>query len=138
MQNLALERNNPNLTLEVLERENHQSRNSGSRQRQTYKTKIADEEESHRKNLTCNPIRWCVLHEKPHTLAKCRALLGKSLEDRKNLLRKNQICFCCVASTTHVAKDCRSTVKCLEYQSDKHLTIMHAGAKGIRSKISER
>ncbi|CAB3978844.1 Hypothetical predicted protein [Paramuricea clavata] len=127
VQNLALERNDPNLTLEVLGKENHQSRNLGSRQRQTYKTEIADEEESRRKNLTCDPIRWCVLHEKPHRLAKCRAFRGKSLEDRKNLLRKNRICFRCVASTTHVAKDCRSTVKCLECQSDKHLTIMHAG-----------
>ncbi|CAB4000157.1 Hypothetical predicted protein [Paramuricea clavata] len=104
--------------------ENHKSRNSGSRQRQTYRTEIADEEESRRKNLTRDPIRWC---EKPHPLAKCRAFRGKSLEDRKYLLRKNRICFRCVASTTHVAKDCRSTVKCLECQSDKYLTIMHAG-----------
>ena len=127
VQNLALERNDPNLTLEVLERENHQFKNSGSKQRQTYKTEIADEEESRRKNVTCDPSRWCVLHEKAHPLAKCRAFRGKSLEDRKNLLRKNRICFRCVASTTHVAKDCRSTVKCVECQSDKHLTIMHAG-----------
>ena len=127
VQNLALERNDPNLILEVPEKENQHPRNSGQRQRQSYRTQISDDEKSGRRNLTHDPIRWCALHEKPHPLAKCRAFRGKSLEERKNLLRKNRICFRCVASTTHLAKDCRHTVKCSQCQSDKHLAVMHVG-----------
>ena len=129
VQNLALERKDPNLTLEVPEKENQHPKNSGLRQRQTYRTEISDDDDSSRKDLTHDSSRWCVLHEKPHPLAKCRAFRGKSLEDRKNLLRKNRICFRCVASTTHLAKNCRDTVKCLECQSDKHLAVMHAGKR---------
>ena len=125
--NLALERNDPNLASEVLEKENQSPRNVSYRQRQTYRTEISDDEENGRKSLTRDPSRWCVQHETPPPLAKCRALRGKSLEDRKNLLKKNRICFPCVASTTHFAKDCRNTTKCWECQNVKHLTAMHAG-----------
>ena len=127
MQNLALKRNDPNLASEVMEKENQSPRNVSYRQRQTYRTEISNDEESDRKNLARDPSRWCVLHEKPHPLAKCQAFRGKSLEDRKNLLKKNRICFRCVASTTHLAKDCRNTTKCSECQSVKHVTAMHAG-----------
>ena len=110
-----------------MEKENQSPRNVSYRQRQTYRTEISNDEECDRKNLARDPSRWCVLHEKPHPLAKCRAYRGKSLEDRKNLLKKNRICFRCVASTTHLAKDCRNTTKCSECQSVKYVTAMHAG-----------
>ena len=55
MQNLALERNEPNLASEVMEKENQSPRNVSYRQRQTYSTEISNDEESDRKNLARDP-----------------------------------------------------------------------------------
>lgn len=48
------------------------------------------------------------------------------LEDRKKLLKEN-ICYRCLASTDHQAKDCKVTVKCEECNSKKHLAALHPG-----------
>lgn len=47
--------------------------------------------------------------------------------DRRNLLNQHSICFRCLSSSTHQAKDCTTPVKCTECHSDKHLAALHAG-----------
>ena len=125
IQDLALERNDPNLALEVPD--DSPQKHHNPRPRRTYRTEITDEQDNLEKSLTHDPMKWCVFHEKPHPLAKCRAFRSKPIEERKNLLRKNRICYRCVASMSHLAKDCHCTIKCSECQSEKHLTAMHAG-----------
>lgn len=49
------------------------------------------------------------------------------LEDRKQLLKDNNICNRCLASTNHQAKDCKVTVKYEECNREKHLAAHHPG-----------
>nr|XP_055053880.1 uncharacterized protein LOC129439016 [Misgurnus anguillicaudatus] len=76
---------------------------------------------------TESPERQCPIHKKPHPLKKCRSFRNKSLDDRKTFLKENRICFRCCGSTQHVAKDCKTTLKCLECKSEKHISAMHPG-----------
>lgn len=73
------------------------------------------------------PDKECPIHNKPHPLSKCRGFRGKHLDERKTYLKENSICFRCCASTKHMAKDCKATLKCIECESDKHTSAMHPG-----------
>ncbi|KAM9793507.1 uncharacterized protein ACBT44_017962 [Syngnathus typhle] len=84
----------------------------------------------HKTNITTtnNDINNnCPLHSKPHPLKKCRTFRYKPLEERKAFLKERGICFKCCSSDTHLAKDCKSTVKCTECDSTRHDTVMHPG-----------
>ena len=74
-----------------------------------------------------DPVKWCVIHKLCHSLGKCRVFKSKSLVERKALLTQHRICFRCLASNNHLAKDCTAVVKCSECQSDKHLAALHTG-----------
>lgn len=71
------------------------------------------------------PEKQCPMHNKPHPLSKCRGFRGKHLDERKTFLKENSICFRCCASTKHMAKDCKTSLKCIECESDKHISAMH-------------
>lgn len=71
--------------------------------------------------------KHCPIHRKPHPLRKCKSFRNMLLEDRKKFVKENHICFRCLASTTHQAKDCDVPVKCLECESEKHLAALHPG-----------
>ena len=72
-----------------------------------------------------DPDKWCVLHKLSHPIGKCRAFRAMSHTERKDLLNQYQICFRCLASTSHQAKDCTAVIKCAECQSDKHVAALH-------------
>ena len=54
-----------------------------------------------------------------------RAFRAKSIEERKSLVRKHHLCFRCLSSVSHMAKDCKFPVKCSECGSDRHLAALH-------------
>ncbi|XP_074469284.1 uncharacterized protein LOC141754250 [Sebastes fasciatus] len=74
-----------------------------------------------------NPDRLCPMHNKPHSLKKCRGFRKMSFDDRKKFLKENNICFRCCASTVHQAKYCEIPIKCTECDSDRHLAALHRG-----------
>ena len=74
-----------------------------------------------------DPRRTCPIHNLPHPLRKCRTFRNKTLSDRKAFLKEKGICFKCLCSTSHLAKDCKNAVKCEECNSDFHETAMHPG-----------
>nr|XP_055034971.1 uncharacterized protein LOC129422846 [Misgurnus anguillicaudatus] len=74
-----------------------------------------------------SPERNCPIHNKPHSLRKCRVFRGKTLEERKRILKENGICFKCCISVNHLARDCKAAVKCLECDSERHHAAMHPG-----------
>lgn len=74
-----------------------------------------------------NPGKYCPIHNRPHPLKKCRTFRAKPIEERKSFLRENGICYKCCMSTTHLAKDCKLTVKYSECESNRHVTVMHPG-----------
>ena len=76
---------------------------------------------------TDEPDKNCPIHNKPHPLFKCRTFRNKHLDDRKAFLKENSICYRCCASTRHLAKDCKLSVKCRECDSDKHISALHPG-----------
>ena len=71
--------------------------------------------------------KQCPLHKKPHPLKRCRGFRSKPLEERKAFLKENGICFRCCATTTHLARNCKATIKCVECDSDAHVTALHPG-----------
>ncbi|KAL3977608.1 alcohol-forming fatty acyl-CoA reductase [Sarotherodon galilaeus] len=82
---------------------------------------------THVSTINNDPNKNCPLHNKPHPLKKCRTFRNKSIDDRKAFLKQKGICFKCCSSTSHVAKDCKSSVKCLECESIYHDAAMHPG-----------
>ena len=72
--------------------------------------------------------KWCFIHRSHHALSKCRVPRSKTLDERKNLLSQHGVCFRCVASSNHHAKDCTAVIKCSECQSDKHTSALHPGS----------
>jgi hypothetical protein len=72
-----------------------------------------------------NPKNWCIVHYKGHPLSKCRAFQAKPLDERTTIQRKNRVCFRCIASCEHLAKDCKAKVVCTECGSNKHLVALH-------------
>lgn len=71
--------------------------------------------------------KHCPIHNKPHSLKKCRGFRLKTIEERKAYLKDQGICFKCCSSTSHLARDCKVTLKCDECNSDKHIMALHPG-----------
>ncbi|XP_061891197.1 uncharacterized protein LOC133641474 isoform X1 [Entelurus aequoreus] len=74
-----------------------------------------------------DPEKQCPIHKKPHMLHKCRAFRAMPLEQRKEVLKENGICFKCCTSTQHIAKNCKCITKCTECESAKHISALHPG-----------
>ncbi|XP_071122109.1 uncharacterized protein [Mytilus edulis] len=67
----------------------------------------------------------CILHKTKHTLNECRAFRAKPIEERKELLRQNNVCYKCCESTTHRSRDCNASISCNECGSERHNTALH-------------
>lgn len=78
----------------------------------------------------------CPIHKKPHPVRKCRGFRMKPLEVRKAYLKENGICFRCCASSSHIARNCKTVVKCTECDSEDHATALHPGPAPWVSKTS--
>lgn len=100
-----------------------QRKNFNERTITVQKTDIASMQSG--KTTKIDPAKTCPLHNKPLSLQSCKAFRNKVIEDRKAFLKKNGICFKCCASTAHLAKDCKASVKCEECESTYHVTTMH-------------
>ena len=66
----------------------------------------------------------CPLHKTPHSLNKCMEFRQKPIQERKEFLYSNGLCFKCCGMKPHLAKHCRSTVKCGICKST-HPTALH-------------
>ena len=123
IQEIARERNDPYLTMENtgksanLCRDSYPAKSISSRNTRqgisTAKTDIASRKPPEKEKSTKNdPSKWCFLHESPHPLRVCRELRSKPYCERMDLLAQHHICFRCVSSSTHIAKDCTFTPEC--------------------------
>ena len=141
IQEIAQERNDPFLSIEIQERKCHSEKPpvkppvkppikptdepSFGQGLTAFRTDIIDP--GFKSSIARDPSRWCVVHKLSHPLSKCRAFRAMPLIERKNLLSQHRICFHCLATTNHLAKDCVTQVKCSECHSDRHITALHAG-----------
>ncbi|XP_071956865.1 uncharacterized protein [Antedon mediterranea] len=67
----------------------------------------------------------CPLHNGQHPLVDCRNFLAKTYAAKKSFLKENQVCFRCLSSTSHMARNCDRNVRCGECGSDRHPTVFH-------------
>ena len=106
IQEVAKERNDPYLTLESCDQS--ESFHGIS----TAKTAVTSPESPEKVNFVESPDKWCFLHERPHPLRVCRELRSRPYSERMDLLARRHICFRCVSSSSHTAKDCTFTPNC--------------------------
>lgn len=71
------------------------------------------------------PLENCIIHKTKLSLDDCRGVRSKSLEERKRLLKLNNLCFKCCASNTHKSRDCSASISCKECGSRSHTTALH-------------
>ena len=74
--------------------------------------KSTNSDTSYAEKKTGDPDCKCPIHRKPHPFRKCRVFRFKPIEERKDDLKDNHICFKCCSSTQHMAKDCKASIKC--------------------------
>ncbi|KAL5020692.1 hypothetical protein ScPMuIL_002224, partial [Solemya velum] len=67
----------------------------------------------------------CPVHGTNHSLNMCRSFRKKSINERKDFIKKNNICFKCCGPEKHFAKDCNRTISCVLCKSSKHPTALH-------------
>lgn len=102
------------------------SRFSNTKQSVTvHKTDVSAEAKSKTEKSVEDLSKLCPMHRKPHPLRKCKGFRNMLLEDRKKFIKVNNICYHCLASSTHQAKNCEIDIKCLECGSDRHLSALH-------------
>ena len=140
----AKARNNPSFatTFSTLSHANHTSSYRKGKSTGNYNQKLSvtvhktdvSSEGSKTKGASEDIKRQCPIHHKPHPLKRCRGFRTMLLEDRKRLLKENNICYRCLASTSHQAKDCTVTIKCEECDSERHLAALHPGPAPQMSK----
>ncbi|XP_021355873.1 uncharacterized protein LOC110451959 [Mizuhopecten yessoensis] len=64
-------------------------------------------------------------HSNTHCLDTCKEFAKRSIDEKRQILKDNRICFRCCASDKHLIKDCKTEVKCAECKSRKHVTALH-------------
>ncbi|XP_053387241.1 uncharacterized protein LOC123539924 [Mercenaria mercenaria] len=69
--------------------------------------------------------RFCPLHQLSHSLNKCRAFRLKSLSERKQFLKDNNICFKCCEFNNHKANECKVSIKCCVCGNVNHPGALH-------------
>lgn len=92
-----------------------------------HKTEVSTDVVTTIKNAAEDISRQCPIHHKPHPLKRCRGFTTMLFEDRKSFIKGNNICYCCLVSTSHQAKYCNATIKCVECDSEKHLAALYPG-----------
>lgn len=66
----------------------------------------------------------CPIHKSNHALSACKAFLKKRHEEKVTLLKEKKLCFKCLDSTSHIARNCPAPPKCQRCQKSHH-TAMH-------------
>ena len=89
------------------------------------KTTSYQHDQSQRHDGNLNSLDRCIIHKTKHSLDECRGFRAKSVEERKKLLKENNICYKCCASNSHKSRDCSVTISCKECGSKQHTTALH-------------
>lgn len=79
----------------------------------TRKTSVSETLSSDIENL-------CPIHRSNHSQEHCRAFRAKPLDQRRKILKDNNMCFKCF-SKTHKQYECTSDLKCAEVHITQHL-----------------
>ena len=123
IQELSLERNDPNLIIDIPDKKPTLNPRWPKEEIRVKKTNVESGNSATPPALS--PANWCIVHQKPHPLSRCRAFQAKSLDERTKILKQNRVCFHCIASCDHLARNCKAKITCTECGSTKHLSALH-------------
>ena len=71
----------------------------------------------------------CLFHKtKSHTLNECKKFQDLALDDRRDFVKKNKLCFKCMAYNKHNADKCDQTPPVCDICRKRHLTALHVEA----------
>ncbi|CAG2253903.1 unnamed protein product [Mytilus edulis] len=91
-----------------------------------------------KQNTSANLNLKCIIHENgKHNLADCKVFVEKPLEEKRQLIRKNGICFKCL-NGKHLAKDCKANIKCEKCGKTAHCTAFHFERETLQNNGGER
>ncbi|XP_064647084.1 uncharacterized protein LOC135499944 [Lineus longissimus] len=96
-------------------------------------TETTEPMNSHRKSTMTGSFvdkKKCVCCEEVHMLDDCPVFLAKTLEDRKQFVKANRLCFSCMKKA-HQAKDCKRRSKCKKCERT-HPTALHDETRFIQ------
>ncbi|CAK1582087.1 unnamed protein product [Parnassius mnemosyne] len=80
----------------------------------------------------CHPVKVNSMHatnincpfcSEEHKLSNCKKFCKESVNARRNFVKNNQVCFCCLGNN-HSAKICRYQIKC-NVCKRKHHSLLH-------------
>lgn len=76
----------------------------------------------------------CILDtNSKHALSECNAFRAKSIEERRQLLKENGVCFRCSCSKAHLKRDFKVDVKCFECGGQFHCSALHTLKRFVQS-----
>ena len=81
-------------------------------------------------------LKRCPLHRAEHSLNKCRGFRFKPIEERRNILRENNVCFRCCDSKKHVSRDCKTVIKC-SHCGRGHASAMHIDTNQFQTRYAD-
>ncbi|XP_062614379.1 uncharacterized protein LOC134276120 [Saccostrea cucullata] len=118
--NIAKIRNDPSFIYETTESTQQSTIDGGKPiKRASYiKTQVS----SRKTDVT---TECCPVHGTNHTLNACRQFRTRPLQERKDFLRENGLCFKCCGTKRHFQSNCKMTVKCDVCNSSKHPSALH-------------
>lgn len=76
------------------------------------------------RNLDYRGQKWCPIHNAYHSLKDCKTFRHKPLSERKTILKNSGLCLRCL-DWNHLARYCRTVVKCEYCDSENHHTALH-------------
>lgn len=85
-----------------------------------------------------DPEKFCPLHKSAkHPLTKCKGFRSSTLEEKRKVLKENNICFKCCKSSAHIARACPEDIVCTLCGSKKHATPMHVNTDSDKAALPQ-
>ncbi|XP_033744281.1 uncharacterized protein LOC117330169 [Pecten maximus] len=101
------------------------------------KTEVKAEVGKYSRNSSDIAVQCFIHNSHQHSLNQCHRFRGKSLAERKRLLRENHVCYRCCDSKSHIRKDCKVALRCDICQSDNVSSALHPLEHNIEVSKSE-
>lgn len=82
----------------------------------------------------CQPT--CPVCSGTHSLPDCAKFLSKSVQERRQVVVNNQVCFNCLVSSNHLSRNCGSYVHCGVCKCHHH-TLLHIPTEQTEARSNE-
>ena len=100
-----------------------QQSNSKSHNSNKFKGVCAAVQHPSNQSLSTQSVQSCVLCKASHDIRKCSALLKKSIQERKQVVRECRLCYNCLR-LGHRILECKSKISCCDC-GKRHHTLLH-------------